>query len=86
MMHISLYPDNNNGRVNPDYIPPAMGTRLTNAQSQLLWTQDPTQHIRVACRLCGEAWFWPIAYEESFRKDPSWECPHCTRELKRWGR
>lgn len=59
---------------------------MTDTENTISWTQDPTQHIRVACRLCGESWFFPIKYEECFKKDPSWECPTCRRQLKMFGR
>lgn len=50
------------------------------------WLTDPTQHIKVACRICGEVWKFPLAYEQSLKENPGWECPNCRRELSLWGR
>lgn len=42
--------------------------------------ENPAEYIRVACRLCGDIWKFPIAYKECFDESPvSWECPHCRR-------
>ena len=50
------------------------------------WLNDPTQHIKVACILCGDVWKFPMIYKDSFDSDHSWECPNCRRVLKEWGR
>ena len=47
---------------------------------------DPTKHIKVACRLCGDVWTFPMIYKDSFDSDRGWECPNCRRVLKEWGR
>ena len=58
------------------------------SDNKTLWLDDPKQHIKVACRLCGDVWKFPIAYASSFKDAPTegWECPNCRRTLEMWGR
>ena len=52
----------------------------------LAYETDPDRYFPVACRLCGETWSFPRAYESTFKENPSWECPQYKRGLRLWGR
>lgn len=30
------------------------------------WLDDPKQHIKIACRLCGDVWKFPLTYKYAF--------------------
>ena len=54
--------------------------------SKSYWLDDPAQHIKVACHLCGEVWKFPLAYKQSFdemiAEGRQWKCPYCVRGYK----
>lgn len=53
---------------------------MSDTPESIEWLNDPNQHIKVACRLCSEVWKFPLTYEQSFKENPSWECPYCRRK------
>ena len=59
---------------------------LSKIPEKSRWLYEDSGHIKVACRLCGGVWRFPLAYESEFKKNPSWECPYCVRGIRTWGR
>lgn len=57
---------------------------MSDKTKDVSWVYDPTQHIKVTCRLCGEVWKFPLTYEQNFKENPSWECPYCRRNIGRY--
>lgn len=52
---------------------------MTDSKS---WLDDPEQHIKIVCRLCGDVWKFPLTYKYTFESGRGWECPNCKRKWK----